>query len=70
MLNCSAWHPNPNGNTQIFYRKRMELSSILRRHEGIRIDPEVLTEDFMLCIVPTEELENYKVSFPRKNIGC
>lgn len=68
MLNCSAWHPNPNGNTQIFFiAKRMELSSILRRHrEGIRIDPEVLTEDFMLCIVPTEELENYKSILPEE----
>ena len=57
MLNCSAWHPSPNGNTQIFFEKT---------REGIRIDPEVLTEDFMLCIVPTEELENYKSILPEE----
>jgi hypothetical protein len=26
----------------------------------------VLTEDFMLCIVPTEELENYKSILPEE----
>ncbi len=72
MLNCSAWHPKPKWKyTNLFYRKKDGAVFYFEKtREGIRIDPEVLTEDFMLCIVPTEELEIIRVSFPRKNIGC
>lgn len=68
MLNCSAWHPSPNGNTQIFFYRKKDGAVFYfeKTREGIRIDPEVLTEDFMLCIVPTEELENYKSILPEE----
>lgn len=53
--------------TNLFYRKKDGAVFYFEKtREGIRIDPEVLTEDFMLCIVPTEELENYKSILPEE----
>ena len=47
--------------TNLLYRKKDGVVFYFEKtREGIRISPEVVTEDFMLCIVPTDELENYK----------
>lgn len=51
--------------TNLLYRKKDGVVFYFEKtREGIRISPEVVTEDFMLCIVPTEELENYKSILP------